>query len=237
MINIATKYGNEEFDSITKEKNLKLLTESNENVKLAKECLKVGISNEQMGCPLNEIKDLYKKAEEYLDDAIKIYKNNAEAYFLLGIICEKKNLFKDAIEEYKKATKLDENYTEANLHLGVLYLLKGDYENARKKFNLPANNNNYAKLCLGLIDYIIVGKGAKQQGLKYIEESISACKKIRHMLPDETIKNIELIIDSNKNIESVINSNKNIINQNPTIPDTIISAIRNTIQQETIRHL
>jgi len=219
IISEGIKHCNKASNNITDEENSNRLNESNEMVKLAKKYLKNELDYEQIDLSTDKIKDLYKKAEEYLNNAINIYKNNAEAYFLLGIIYESRGHLDNAVDEYKKATKLDKNYTEANLHLGVLYLLKGDYKNARKKFESSANNNIYAKLCLGLIDYIIVGKGAKEQGLKYIN-------MVRDKLPNETMNSIELAIKN-------INPEK----KDCVISDKIISAIHIAAKQETMRHL
>ena len=56
----------------------------------------------------------------------------AQAYFLLGLICEKAGQVQRAVENMNRAIYLDANYYEAILHLSLLKAHCGDSVNAER---------------------------------------------------------------------------------------------------------
>ena len=86
------------------------------------------------------IKD-FNIAKKYLDHAIKISPNDAEAYNLYGNISLIENDIDLAIRYFKKSILLDKDYFKNYYDIALAYFAKDDNDNARK------NVETSLKLC------------------------------------------------------------------------------------------
>lgn len=81
-------------------------------------------------------KKLYETAELVLDDLFKrdTAKNNAQVYYVYGLVYDKTNRPDRAELAYQKAVGLDPNHASAMVNLGVHYLKNGRYDEAEQLF-------------------------------------------------------------------------------------------------------
>lgn len=81
-------------------------------------------------------KKLYETAELVLDDLFKreTAKNNAQVYYVYGLVYDKTNRPDRAELAYQKAVGLDPNHASAMVNLGVHYLQNGRYDDAEQLF-------------------------------------------------------------------------------------------------------
>jgi len=81
-------------------------------------------------------KKLYETAELVLDDLFKrdAAKNNAQVYYVYGLVYDKTNRPDRAQLAYQKAVGLDPNHASAMVNLGVHYLQNGRYDEAEPLF-------------------------------------------------------------------------------------------------------
>ena len=91
---------------------------------------------------IEELKD-YKIAEIYLNQAIEISPNDAEAYNLFGNLSMIKNDFDLALKYLKKSISLDINYFKNYYDTAVCYFALKQFENAKinVKKSLELNPN------------------------------------------------------------------------------------------------
>lgn len=76
-------------------------------------------------------KNNLSKAEKAFKQAIKINRDNAIGYNLLGVVYRRSGKFNEAQEQYQLAIAKDPHYANAHLNLGVLYdLYMGDLKQA-----------------------------------------------------------------------------------------------------------
>lgn len=76
----------------------------------------------------------WNKAERELEAAQGIYKDNAHAYNLLGIVADHKGGFDSAEGFYKKSIELSANPVNARINLADLFLKQGRYKEAGEQF-------------------------------------------------------------------------------------------------------
>ncbi len=94
---------------------------------------------------IDEIKD-YNIAQTYLDRAIEIAPQDAEAYNLYGNISLLKNDYSIALEYFKKAIFLDPNYFKNYYDIAVAYYATGNTEEAIANVNKSIElNPNFDK--------------------------------------------------------------------------------------------
>lgn len=81
-------------------------------------------------------KKLYDTAELVLDDLFKreAAKNNAQVYYVYGLIYDQTNRPERALVAYKKAVELNPNHTSALVNLGVHQLKNSQYAEAQSTF-------------------------------------------------------------------------------------------------------
>ena len=81
-------------------------------------------------------KKLYETAELVLDDLFKrdAAKNNAQVYYVYGLVYDKTNRPDRAQLAYQTAVGLDPNHASAMVNLGVHYLQNGRYDEAEPLF-------------------------------------------------------------------------------------------------------
>lgn len=81
-------------------------------------------------------KKLYETAELVLDDLFKreSAKNNAQVYYVYGLVYDKTNRPDRAELAFQKAVGLDPNHASAMVNLGVHYLQNGRYDEAEQLF-------------------------------------------------------------------------------------------------------
>ncbi len=81
-------------------------------------------------------KKLYETAELVLDDLFKrdTAKNNAQVYYVYGLVYDKTNRPDRAELAFQKAVGLDPNHASAMVNLGVHYLQNGRYDEAEQLF-------------------------------------------------------------------------------------------------------
>ena len=98
---------------------------------------------------IEEIKD-YNIAEVYLNQAIKIAPNDAEAYNLFGNLSMLKNDFDLGLKYFKKSILLDKDYFKNYYDIAVCYFALNNYEeaktNAKKSLELNPNFDMAKKL-------------------------------------------------------------------------------------------
>ena len=83
-------------------------------------------------------------ATKYLNYAIQIMPNDAEAYNIYGNIYFKKEDFKTAILYFKKAIKFDKNYAKNYYDISKAYIGIEDFKNAKKTIETCIQiNSNY----------------------------------------------------------------------------------------------
>ena len=75
-------------------------------------------------------------ATQYLDYAIQIMPNDAEAYNVYGNIYFKKEDYKNAILYFKKAIKFDKNYPKNYYDISKAYIGLEDFKNAKKSIEI-----------------------------------------------------------------------------------------------------
>jgi tetratricopeptide (TPR) repeat protein len=82
-------------------------------------------------------KKLYETAELVLDDLFKrdSAKNNAQVYYVYGLVYDKTNRPERAELAYQKAVGLDPNHQSALVNLGVHQLQNGQYADAEQTFD------------------------------------------------------------------------------------------------------
>ena len=92
----------------------------------------------------------YKKAEEYMNEALKINRCK-EVLIGCGKILLKKNEIDEAIKKFEEVLSLSPNDTNLMSTLGGLYLKKGSEEKAKKYYNKVINTEKkYSKSLMGL---------------------------------------------------------------------------------------
>lgn len=74
------------------------------------------------------------QAEQTLEQAILIYNQHPEAFYLLGQVYTKKGKFKKAIQAFEKTLNLDPFYTDAAIALSSLYNDVGKYKEGAEVF-------------------------------------------------------------------------------------------------------
>ena len=81
-------------------------------------------------------KKLYETAELVLDDLFKrdTAKNNAQVYYVYGLVYDKTNRPDRAELAFQKAVGLDPNHASAMVNLGVHFLQNGRYDEAEQLF-------------------------------------------------------------------------------------------------------
>jgi tetratricopeptide (TPR) repeat protein len=81
-------------------------------------------------------KKLYETAELVLDDLFKreAAKNNAQVYYVYGLVYDKTNRPDRAQLAFEKAVAIDPNHQSALVNLGVHQLQNGQYDAARQAF-------------------------------------------------------------------------------------------------------
>jgi tetratricopeptide (TPR) repeat protein len=81
-------------------------------------------------------KHLYDTAEVILDDVFKrdAAKQNANVYYVYGLIYDKTNRPEQAVAAYRKAVELDPNHVSAQINLGVHLLENKSYAEAQALF-------------------------------------------------------------------------------------------------------
>ena len=79
---------------------------------------------------IEEIKD-FEIAEVYLNQAVEIAPNDAEAYNLFGNLSMLKSDYELALRYFKKAILLDKNYFKNYYDIGVCYFALNQYEEAK----------------------------------------------------------------------------------------------------------
>ena len=105
-----------------------------------------------------------KKAIEYLNNAIKLKPDLAEAYHIRGITYAKLNQYQRAIEDFNEAIRLQPNDAEAYQSRGVTRTALLQYQRAIEDFNTvirlkPDNADAYK--CRG---YVYFNQGNKKLG-------------------------------------------------------------------------
>ncbi len=91
-----------------------------ETIELAKEYLKEGSISYGQG----DTKEAIRK----LNESIRLDPQNAQAYYLLGLIYAEKKDMKNAINAFNDAVKYNPDFTEAYLNLGGAYGVIGQYD-------------------------------------------------------------------------------------------------------------
>jgi tetratricopeptide (TPR) repeat protein len=76
----------------------------------------------------------YDRAKDLINEALKADRNNAQAYYYMGIIMEAKNNTNSAINSYEKATQLDPQMDTAFYALGVALDKVNDKAGAKNAF-------------------------------------------------------------------------------------------------------
>jgi tetratricopeptide (TPR) repeat protein len=76
-----------------------------------------------------------KKAIEYLDNAIKLQPNNAEAYTKRGAAYINLGQYQQAIEDFNKSIGLKQDYVFAYNNRGAAHIKLGQYQQAIEDFN------------------------------------------------------------------------------------------------------
>ena len=89
-----------------------------------------------------------KKAIEYLNNAIRLQPNYANAYNIRGISYTKLEQYQRAIEDFNETIRLKPDFTNAYVNRGVAYALLLQYQRAINDFNKairlkPDNVNAY----------------------------------------------------------------------------------------------
>ena len=89
-----------------------------------------------------------KKAIEYLNNAIRLQPNYANAYNIRGISYTKLEQYQRAIEDFNETIRLKPDFTNAYVNRGVAYALLLQYQRAIDDFNKairlkPDNVNAY----------------------------------------------------------------------------------------------
>lgn len=61
-----------------------------------------------------------------IDEAVKLNQNNADCYYIRGMILEKMNDFNKALIDYKKAILLNPKHSDATLKCAIIYAKLND---------------------------------------------------------------------------------------------------------------
>lgn len=81
------------------------------------------------------------KAEQYLNKALEIKKDDADIYFSLAYLNGEKNNPEEEIANYKKSVQINSGFSEANINLGIIYRKIGMLDEAEKYFKAAANSD------------------------------------------------------------------------------------------------
>ena len=93
----------------------------------------------------------YTEAYKYAFDAKNVYKSEAQAYYISGLICTKLKRYEEALNNFNNYDKLLYGNPEILFYKGYCYDNLGDISNAIKYYNAYLNkvdsgdNANYAK--------------------------------------------------------------------------------------------
>lgn len=82
-----------------------------------------------------------RKAVEYLNNAIKLQPNDAEAYYNRAVAYDNLGEYQTAIRDYNQAIRLRSHYAEAFCNRGILYNATGQFQMAIADFNEAIHHN------------------------------------------------------------------------------------------------
>ena len=75
------------------------------------------------------------RAKTMLQQAVAVYPENAEAYYILGNIFRQEEDYPRAIAAYQSAIRIKPDYSDAYFNLGFIYATKGMYQAAEEGFS------------------------------------------------------------------------------------------------------
>ena len=131
----------------------------------------------------------YEKAEKCFNALLKIHKNFADVWNMLGVIYHSSGDFTQSIKSFQKALKINPHYTEALLNLAVLYNDLGKYKKAAELYQrVQADRSGNKK---EKMDPFIKNKLANQhaslgdiyQGIGLYTEAIAEYEKALQLRP------------------------------------------------------
>lgn len=94
----------------------------------------------------------YEQAEEAFTKAIKLDKNNYEAFYLRGCAKVNQRKYQEAIVDFEHATELKPDYADAYFNIGKTYFLLNDDDKACEYYKLAdkygrPNMEDYLRRC------------------------------------------------------------------------------------------
>lgn len=119
--------------------NEKKLDDAKETISMAYECTKD--NNEDFSIPymyaniLILLKDT-SKAQELLEEAIKLNPHHVQSLNTLGCLLLTKNESEKSFECYQKSIEIDPNNAITHYNIGTWYMIKNDLKNAKKHFKI-----------------------------------------------------------------------------------------------------
>lgn len=144
-----------------------------------------------------------QKAIEYLNNAIRLQPNDAEAYYNRGIAYDNLGRHQQAIKDYSQTVRLKPDYAEAFHNRGTLYNTTGQYQLAIADFNEsirinPGEADNY------------IGLGFAYDQLGQHQQAITEYSKAIALKPDNAraYNNRGLIICHWETINTVVSTQK-----------------------------
>ena len=137
-----------------------------------------------------EIANYYYNAKDY-DRAIEFFElvdaanlpepERTEVYFKQGYSYFVKKKFGRAKQAFKRSTARDtEYYYPANYYDGLTVFYEGDYDEARKSFDIAKENKRYARVVPYYIAQILFAQGKFDEVVSYGKEQLESGERIRN---------------------------------------------------------
>lgn len=118
-----------------------------------------------------------RRAIEYLNNAIKLQPDDAEAFYNRGVAYDNLGQFQMAISDYNQAIRLRPHYAEAFCNRGILYNATGQFQTAIADFNEAIHHNpDDAEAYLG--------RGFAYDQLNQSQRAIKEYSKVIVLKPD-----------------------------------------------------
>lgn len=149
-------------------------------------------------------------AQEEYKDLIKVFPDNAELYFNLGVTYEKQNDLDKALECFEQAAVLDPEDPDFSYNVAFMLDRKGDYENAIEIYQTtlslnPEDSNAYFNL-----GYIYSQQNKHELAIEHF-------KKAKEINPDDIYARFDLAFEYKKinNVEDALNEYIELIEASP----------------------
>ena len=115
----------------------------------------------------------YKKAQEQLDEVVKLSPSDTAAYNMKGYCLEKQGNLKKAIKVYRLIIDIDEN--NYNAYNSIAFLIaknNGDLDESLKYSKMAYESNSKNAAYADTLGFVYLKRGNKNMAKKYLESAL-----------------------------------------------------------------